>query len=136
MRPEPRQREAIVETIRAYDLDPTVYLFGSRVDDGARRGDIDLLVISQRLTREQLIDAKLDLYDRLGEQKIDLLVTDTPRTAIERIAPKGGRSAVTRHEASDLLGDLQKDMRQMACWLRRSLDKCGQLPLDGDLTDE
>jgi len=90
MRLEPQHREAIVRTIRAYDPDATVYLFGSRVDDGARGGDIDLLVISQRLTREQLIDAKLDLYDQLGEQKIDLLVTDTPRTAIERIARKEG----------------------------------------------
>ncbi len=43
---------------------------------------------------------------------------------------------MTGHESADLLGDLRKDMGQMACWLRRSLDKCAQLPLDDDLTDE
>ncbi len=90
MRLEPEQREAIVTTIRSYDPESAVYLFGSRVDDGARGGDIDLLVISRRITREQLIDVKLDLYDRLGEQKIDLLVTDTPRTAFERMAKSEG----------------------------------------------
>lgn len=90
MRLEPEQREAIVTTIRSYDPESAVYLFGSRVDDGARGGDIDLLVISRRITREQLIDVKLDLYDRLGEQKIDLLVTDAPRTAFERLAKSEG----------------------------------------------
>lgn len=90
MRLEPEQREAIVETIRSYDPESTVYLFGSRLDDSARGGDIDLLVISRRITREQLIDVKLDLYDRLGEQKIDLLVTDAPRTAFQRLARSEG----------------------------------------------
>ena len=90
MRLEPEQREAIVRTIRSYDPESAIYLFGSRLDDSARGGDIDLLVISRRITREQLIDVKLDLYDRLGEQKIDLLVTDAPRTAFQRLARSEG----------------------------------------------
>ena len=54
-----------------------VYVFGSRVDDSRRGGDIDLYVETELpfaasfATRTQL---SLVLEDRLGEQKIDILV--------------------------------------------------------------
>ena len=54
-----------------------VYLFGSRVDDAARGGDIDLLVelpeSDQQMVRHAC-QAVADMQMALGEQKIDLLI--------------------------------------------------------------
>lgn len=53
------------------------YLFGSRVDDSKRGGDIDLYVETE-LDFENSYNAKLhshiDLMKALGEQKIDIVV--------------------------------------------------------------
>jgi len=69
----------------------TVKLFGSRINDNARGGDIDLLVelasASTELERKTLqLITKLQL--RIGDQPIDLLVLDpsTPRQTIHEHA--------------------------------------------------
>jgi predicted nucleotidyltransferase len=58
-----------------------VFLFGSRVDDHKRGGDIDLMVVSH-LQRNVLETAKIAAITKiqmtLGEQKIDLIVTNDP----------------------------------------------------------
>jgi len=46
MRLPEAERQAILNAVRSEDPDAVVYLFGSRVDDAARGGDIDLLVLS------------------------------------------------------------------------------------------
>ncbi len=40
------------------------------------------------------------------------------------------------HAPMDVLRELREDMRQMARWLRRSLDMCETMQLEGDLSDE
>lgn len=57
----------------------SVYLFGSRLDDSARGGDIDLLVEPEyELSPEQIVGQRNSfiarLYGLLGEQRIDVLV--------------------------------------------------------------
>jgi len=42
--------EAIKSTVYALDAGAKIHLFGSRADDAKRGGDIDLLIISQKLT--------------------------------------------------------------------------------------
>lgn len=55
----------------------TVRLFGSRIDDRRRGGDIDLHIETPHPDRARL-EAELafleDLKDRIGDQKIDLVV--------------------------------------------------------------
>lgn len=52
----------------------SVYLFGSRVRDELRGGDIDILVIGDRvLTFSEKIQVKSAFFKRFGEQKIDLV---------------------------------------------------------------
>lgn len=67
--------------------DARVWLFGSRVDDTRRGGDIDLLV-ETTLPREDALRAKIDTITdiqlAIGDQKIDL-VLDGP-------APKSARN--------------------------------------------
>ncbi len=50
-----------------------MYLFGSRIDDQKRGGDIDLLIISKKLDREKIRQIKFNFYDEFGEQQIDIL---------------------------------------------------------------
>ena len=74
MRLKDFEKIAIVSTVKCLDNDASVYLFGSRVDDTKKGGDIDLLVLSDRLVSDDKRIIKMKLYDLLGEQKIDLLI--------------------------------------------------------------
>ena len=65
----------IRETILQIDPDAKVFLFGSRTDDMAKGGDIDLLILSKILTTRDLRKLKIHLEDRLGMQKIDLILS-------------------------------------------------------------
>ena len=53
-----------------------LYLFGSRVDDNKRGGDIDLLVVSKKLTKRDLRHLRLAFFKVFGEQKLDILLDD------------------------------------------------------------
>ncbi len=72
--------------------DCKVYIFGSRADVSKRGGDIDILIITnntQNLFRKKLkFLAKLS--KAIGEQKIDVIITDKPRNSIEQIALQTG----------------------------------------------
>lgn len=74
MRLTEAQQAAVVGAIRARDPDARVYLFGSRLNDKARGGDIDLLVISDRIAFEDEWGIRRDILDRIGWQKLDLIV--------------------------------------------------------------
>ncbi|MBI4972679.1 MAG: nucleotidyltransferase domain-containing protein [Candidatus Omnitrophica bacterium] len=71
----------IVGSIKSLDRNAKVYLFGSRVNNSKKGGDIDLLVISQKLGYGDSIKIRQRLYEKLGEQKIHLVIrkdTDDP----------------------------------------------------------
>ena len=51
-----------------------LYLFGSRVDDSKRGGDIDLLVVSNELTKKDLRKVRIEFFKHFGEQKIDIVL--------------------------------------------------------------
>jgi len=69
-----QETTSIKKSVRAFDPEAKVYLFGSRVRDDLKGGDIDLLVLSDKISLEEKIKLKLKLYDVLGEQKIDILI--------------------------------------------------------------
>ena len=68
-------RATVAET---FGSDAQVRLFGSRVDDSKRGGDIDLLVTTNERDVQALMRAEIalltKLQNQLGEQKIDLLL--------------------------------------------------------------
>lgn len=90
-------RSVILEEVRAlFGPGATVSLFGSRTDDGARGGDIDLLVQTERVIPERRrkslqLAARLQL--RLGDQPIDIVLVDpeTPIGAIQASAIRNGQ---------------------------------------------
>jgi uncharacterized protein len=65
---------AIREEIGRLDPKAEVYLYGSRVDDAARGGDVDLLVISETLGFREVLRLRRRILDRIGWQQLDLLV--------------------------------------------------------------
>jgi len=72
MRLHPAQREFIKSAILACLPDADVYLFGSRVCDQKKGGDIDILVIGGRaLSNREKREIKIAFYKVFGEQKID-----------------------------------------------------------------
>lgn len=80
------ERQAILGAISARDPQASVYLFGSRVDDNAKGGDIDLLVLSEKINFGAKLDILVDLTLRLGERKIDLVVAPDTSRPFTRIA--------------------------------------------------
>ncbi len=96
MRLSEEQKE-IIKTITAevFGNGAEVYLFGSRVDDARRGGDIDLLVRSgfdSSRAFQFSITALAKLNARLGEQKIDLITAgfnDLHRPIVAEALAKG-----------------------------------------------
>ncbi len=64
----------VKQSLQAMEPGSIVYLFGSRTDDSAKGGDIDLLWITEeRVDLMNKIKFKVDFYKRFGWQKIDLV---------------------------------------------------------------
>ena len=65
---------------RHFGPDSRVFLFGSRVDDSKRGGDIDLLVESPK-TGIEIQEARIrtmgSIQRLIGEQKIDIVTMET-----------------------------------------------------------
>ncbi len=86
------QRRAIREAIdETFGTEAGVWLFGSRTDDTRHGGDIDLMVEVRNMDANspQAMDRKLRaiaaIQRRIGDRKIDLIVTDrsTATTIVE-----------------------------------------------------
>lgn len=65
---------AIREEIGRLDPKAEVYLYGSRVEDTAHGGDVDLLVISETLGFRDVLHLRVRILDRIGWQQLDLVV--------------------------------------------------------------
>ncbi len=80
-------------TIKYFGSNAKVYLFGSRVDDTKKGGDIDLYIETE--CEEELLDKKLMmlsyLHKNLGEQKIDIVINNnTDNLLIYQVAKDEG----------------------------------------------
>jgi len=71
--------------------DGKIYLFGSRVDDSKKGGDIDLYIklsyslnIKERLNKKNIFKIKLE--NEIGEQKIDIVISKNIKNSIEKEA--------------------------------------------------
>jgi len=70
-----------------------IYLFGSRVDDSEKGGDIDLFLVPLN-TPENVIEKKVGFLIKLdkyiGEQKVDVIISKDKTRLIEQEALKNG----------------------------------------------
>jgi predicted nucleotidyltransferase len=96
MRLTPDQIQAIKQTAHAVlGADSRVVLFGSRVDDAKKGGDIDLLFeVDHQLESRAATSSALyvALIRKLGDRKIDILLKDiaTPPAPVLDIARQTG----------------------------------------------
>lgn len=90
--------DAIVNSFKKYfGENDHLWIFGSRVNLDLRGGDIDLYVETEILQAESIISKKskfvVELYDQLGEQKIDIVINmlkSNVRLPIYEVARKTG----------------------------------------------
>lgn len=91
------QQQIIRKTVReTFGPDAAVYLFGSRVDDSARGGDIDLLVRLEKPqveTERKILRLVARLQIRLGDQPIDVLLQD-PESTLNPIHLEAQRTGI------------------------------------------
>jgi predicted nucleotidyltransferase len=74
MRLYKEQIEVLKSKLKTLSSTAKIYLFGSRVDDTAKGGDIDLLVISDELTKKDLRLLRVEFFKYFGEQKLDIVL--------------------------------------------------------------
>lgn len=96
MRMTEKDQQAILETAhQCFDERAEVYLFGSRIDDSKKGGDIDLYIIpGQKSSAEQLYNKKIKFLVGLdlaiGDQKIDVVIAKDKNRLIEKEAIRTG----------------------------------------------
>ena len=90
MRLATNEVQAIREEIRQTDPAAEIYLYGSRADDSARGGDIDLWVRSTRITYRDTLRLLARIQDRIGWQKIDLTINAGEDDVLAQLATETG----------------------------------------------
>jgi len=94
----PFEIDAICASFRTYfTSEDHLWLFGSRVNPKARGGDIDLYIETTLLDASAAVDKQtafvIELYEKIGEQKIDVilnLLTRDYELAIYEVAREQG----------------------------------------------
>ena len=79
-----------MSAVHRYDAQAQVYLFGSRVDDAKKGGDIDLLVRSAFIGPDERRRIRRSICDVIREQKIDILVAANLDNPLARVAQLSG----------------------------------------------
>ena len=87
--------DAIKDTFKDIFQNGDVYLFGSRVDDNKKGGDIDLYIkLPSPLQIKEMMAKKnkfrLRLEDKIGQQKIDIVISKDITRLIEQEALQKG----------------------------------------------
>ena len=74
MRLKENIRKFFIQYVEEHFSDAKVYLFGSRVDDSGKGGDIDILIISkEKLSFTNLSQIRINFNKNFGEQKLDVI---------------------------------------------------------------
>ncbi|MDO9109511.1 MAG: nucleotidyltransferase domain-containing protein [Desulfatirhabdiaceae bacterium] len=90
MRLKPKEISVITSAVHEHDPQASIYLFGSRTDDSARGGDIDILVLSARLTFKDKLKIKARIFESMEEQKLDILISPDIADPFVRLAKENG----------------------------------------------
>jgi uncharacterized protein len=85
------EKTVIVNTILSQDKDAKIYLFGSRTSMNQKGGDTDLLILSDKLKKKDLVFIEWEIFKYIDEQKIDFIISPTNITDsfIKMILDKG-----------------------------------------------
>ena len=87
MRLNDKEIKIIKSVVGEFDPNGEVKLYGSRINDAQKGGDIDLLIISNKITFSDKLSILIKLKEKIGDQKIDILIYD-PNKTFHKIAYK------------------------------------------------
>ena len=92
MRISEHVKNVIIDATRSSDPEARVWLFGSRIDDNKKGGDIDIAVLSKKMDNDvmQKIHIRRSICDKIGEQKIDIVTSADGMEAFFRLAVEEG----------------------------------------------
>ncbi len=85
MRLSANEVETLKRSLLDISDDAKMYLFGSRIDDSKKGGDIDILILSDKLTKRDIRKIRIDFFEKFGEQKLDIVLD---KTNIQKIFTK------------------------------------------------
>jgi len=89
MRLKPSEVSTIKGIILAIDPQAEIYLYGSRVDDEKRGGDIDILIMSKIIDFDKKLTISAKLFEAMDEQKVDILVASDASDPFARTVKDG-----------------------------------------------
>ena len=72
----PKQVRFLKQCLKKSDENEKLYLFGSRIDNTRSGGEIDLLIITQKLKRTDLWMFREPFYEQFCEQKKVIVLTN------------------------------------------------------------
>lgn len=90
MRLPQEQIKVLKDKLKTFSVHAKLYLFGSRVNNEAKGGDIDLLIISNEVTKKDLRHLRVDFFNHFGEQKLDIILDngELKNPFVKHIFPK------------------------------------------------
>lgn len=110
-----------IETIiklknKYFDINDKIYLFGSRVDDNKKGGDIDLYIEPYHLDNEyykKKIEFLVELQKIIGQQKIDVLISQNKNSPIEIEAKKGIELNIEKIKLKKYFSECDKHLQRI-----------------------
>jgi len=97
-----------------FGLDVKISLFGSRIDDNEKGGDIDLFIEYDGVDKfEKKIEFLSTLQESIGEQKIDIIFSSAPDRIIELQAKKGIELNLEKIKINRYLNQCDKHMQRV-----------------------
>lgn len=108
--------KSIIESFYTHFQTGNIYLFGSRVDDSKKGGDIDLFI--DTLDTDNLFEKKLHLLReikaKIGEQKIDIVISGNKSRAIEKEAlKKGVKLDMKKIKQEKIINECEKHLQRL-----------------------
>lgn len=97
MRLTEHEKQVITAAIHRFDPDANIWLFGSRIDDRGRGGDIDLAVLSSHIHRKEIHAIRHEICQHIGEQKIDLVIAPNRNHPMLAVAIENGVPLVEKN---------------------------------------
>ena len=92
MRITEHEKNIIVDAVKSADSNARIWLFGSRVDDQKKGGDIDIAIFSEKINKDVMLEIQVrhSICDSIGEQRIDIITTSDGKEAIFKLAMAEG----------------------------------------------
>jgi len=84
------EKNVIIDAVKSTDPDAKVWLFGSRADDSKKGGDIDIGILSLNVDVMEEIEIRQKMYDKIGEQKIDIVISKDGQEAFFKYTVEKG----------------------------------------------